>query len=176
MTLDFCKFKRTVLRKPFATLAAGWRGLKRLVFGATEKATPGRVMRPEIKECRRLAKAYGVRVLFRRLKQELSGYADLDNNTIVINRDYRDRQSILSTFFHEYFHIKCVQDGLWKNYHLGETVEQKMKTAVRAERFVDRAAEMELYNYDKRIRYIRAYDIPKVEIRQFLQEFYEDTI
>ena len=64
-------------------------------------------MRPEIKEVRKLAKKYGVKVYFRPLKGAVAGICDVEEEIITINSYLSSRQEIISCLFHELSHIFC---------------------------------------------------------------------
>lgn len=130
-------------------------------------------MREIIKECRKLAAKYGVKVYFKPLSGPISGCCDCENEIIKINSSCKLRQDILSVFFHELGHVICYRKGIWSKYHIdtGDR-EQMMKSALKAERWVDRFAEHELYKYDKRIRYLAAYDGDDKQLKAFLENYY----
>ncbi len=128
-------------------------------------------MRPEIAECRKVAKKYGVKVIFRRLKGAIAGQADFDNNLIIINSELSSRQEIISTLFHELGHFVAYKKGIWKKYHDGG--EDMMKTAVRAEKWIDLWALHEIWTHDKRLRYLGSYtDCNLAEAKKFLEDYY----
>lgn len=134
-------------------------------------------MREIVKECRKIAKKYGFKIYFKPLKDDLGGLSDFENCSIIINSKIDNRQEILSILAHEYSHLECYRKGLWDKYHNSSKLEEKMKTALKAERFVDRMAEMWLYSIDKRVRYLGAYtDSDDAEMREFLVRYYSDKI
>lgn len=130
-------------------------------------------MRPIIKECRLLARSYDVKVRFVKLSKNISAEAEYENGLIKINSLCKTRQEILSAFFHELAHIKCFRYGLWKNYHYGQDLARLMKIALKVERWADRNAEHELYDYDKRLKYIPAYNGNNQELLEFLKSYYK---
>lgn len=133
-------------------------------------------MREVIKECRKLAAKYGVKVYFKPLSGPIAGYCNFEDGVITINSHLISRQEILSTFFHEYFHWHCHKKGLWKNYHDCEDPIKKMKTALKAERHIDRLAEMEMYKYDKRLRFLGSYkDADNKDANKFLSDYYSNS-
>ncbi len=118
-------------------------------------------MREEFKEVRRLAKKHGVKVYFKKLKY-ISGQCFFEEKIIHLDNTLKTRCSILSTYAHEYYHIIC-----WEKV--------KMKTALKCEKWIDRNARFFLYQYDKRLVYLAAYDGDKKESRKFLQSYYESV-
>lgn len=131
-------------------------------------------MRPIIAELRKLGKQYGVKVLFRRLPKDLAGQSDYEKNTIIVNNLLVSRQAILSAAMHEIGHCVCHQNGTFYDYHHTENDETRMKTALKAERYVDRWASFHLYFYDKRLKYIPSYSGNDKELRDFLEKYYAD--
>jgi predicted SprT family Zn-dependent metalloprotease len=131
-------------------------------------------MRPEIKELRLLSKKYGVKVRLKRLKGAIAGQAYYEDNLIIINSLLSNRIEILSVFFHEWAHLDCYNKGLWRKYHESEDSTEKLKVALKAERYIDRIAEFEMYAYDRRLRYLRAYDTSDKEAKEFLEKYYND--
>lgn len=130
-------------------------------------------MRPEIYECRFIAKQYNARVYFRYLPNGIAGCADGYTREIIINSKYKSRSIILSVFFHELVHLLCFDRGIWTNYHQSDDPEVYMKTALKAERYVDRTGEMMLYQYDKRVKFFHSYTGTNKEDREFLIKAYE---
>lgn len=101
----------------------------------------------------------------------MAGNCDVDKEIITINSLLSSRQEILSTFVHELVHCLCYRQGLWSKYHSGE--DGMMKTAIKAERYVDRWAARLLYDIDKRLRYLGSYtEGSNTEIKKFLENYY----
>ena len=73
---------------------------------------------------------------------------------------------MLSTFFHEIGHLHCWEHKLWKSYHVGRPLsllnaEEKKKyirTALKAERWVDDWAKKEMRKHFPNLPYIASYD------------------
>lgn len=103
---------------------------------------------------KQLSEFYGVPVKMYR-SGNLGGYFSLRNGepTIFINRKFGN---LYSTFFHELGHVYCYEKGLWKAYHAPVKVRNgkmhipknlarmKVKTALKAERWVDSWARKEM--------------------------------
>jgi Zn-dependent peptidase ImmA (M78 family) len=134
------------------------------------------LMRPIVVECRKIAKKYGIKVYFRKLKGAVSGQSDYENGIVIINSFLSSRQETLSCLFHEIGHYQCHIEGKWKHYHETTDVDEKVKCALKAEKWCDRWAMHELYQYDKRIRYLGSYlDADDKESREFLKKYYTDS-
>lgn len=128
-------------------------------------------MRPVIHECRKICKKYSAKVYFKSLKSSEAGYCDYENSNIYISSNFADRNIILSVLFHELGHLECYRSNKWKNYHRAERAKEQINCGLKAERYCDRWAEMELYKYDKRVKYIKFYEGSNKELRKFLSEF-----
>lgn len=128
-------------------------------------------MRIEVKECRQIVRGYLAKVYFRKLKKNQAGYCDCQKSFICINSDLNDRATILSVLFHELAHLECYRKNKWANYHRSELLKDQMNCGLKAERYCDRWAEMELYNYDKRIKYVKFYSGDNKELKDFLEDF-----
>lgn len=127
-----------------------------------------------IKEVRSLAKQHNVEVRFKKLSSGIGAEAYYSENLIIIDPEEYSRTEILSKYFHEYVHINCYRKKIWTDYHSDKPNKNKIKKiALKVERFVDRVAEMELYLYDKRIKYIRSYNESDDEIKEFINQYYE---
>lgn len=118
----------------------------------------------------------GLKVLFLKLKNDLAGQAYYDKDLIIINRVLSSRAEILSVYAHERAHWKAYKDGVWTNYHGGITNPEKLaQIGLKVERWIDREAEMFLYNYDRRVRYLKAYEGNDAELKTFLKDYYRGT-
>ncbi len=129
-------------------------------------------MAPIIHELRSIAKQYEVRVLFRRLKGGVAGTADVEKGIITINSLLSSRQEILSSLFHELMHCLAFRKGIWRTYHETENDEERLKTALKAERYIDREAAFLLHEYDARVRYLPSYSGNDKELKEFLRNYY----
>ncbi len=97
-----------------------------------------------------LAKFYEVKLeITKKNPMKLHGWYDLRNNTIYIPETLKcDTSQYLSVFFHEAGHHHCVKNGLWKNYHNPSVkLSIRKKTALKAERWVDKWAEKQFYSF-----------------------------
>lgn len=133
-------------------------------------------MRQVIKESRAICQQNQAKIRFVRLKSSQAGYCDYENSSIYINSSIKDRNYILSVLFHELAHLECFRTYKWKNYHRAEFLHEQINTALKAEKWCDRWAEMELYKYDKRIRYVKSYSGSNKELKKFLTEFFETEL
>lgn len=102
------------------------------------------------KELLTLAQKYGVKLRFV-ARGDFAGKYDCDNKIIIINfRANVTRGESLSVFFHELGHWYCCRNNLWRDYHYPSNkidYNQIIKTALKAERFIDRWAKKEMSNY-----------------------------
>ena len=170
--MKFLTFFRKGLSKLRALFVTERPCLKKTVSAATVEVTCGpKKLRAEISECRRLAKHHGIKVYFKYLKCDVAGCAFCKEGIIYLNRNLRHRSTILSVYFHEYCHIWCYRNGKWKRYHENHDPKLYLSSAVKAERFVDRMAEHELFVYDARVKYVSGYKgMTSKEMREFLAE------
>jgi hypothetical protein len=89
----------------------------------------------------------------------------------------------LSVFFHELGHLHCYDTGKWKSYHTKKKLLSKLnkkekallvRTALKAERWVEKWAEREMAKHFPGVDYIRSYDNPasvKTYKEQYLSQF-----
>jgi hypothetical protein len=121
-----------------------------------------------------LAEQYSVRLHYT-LSSPHCGYARYWNNSITVSC----RQSavdMLCTFFHEIGHIYCWEKSLWSSYHTHKeldnltALEKKkyIRTALKAERWVDRWAKKEMKRHFPNIRYNPSYSTD-LDAQCFLQ-------
>ena len=119
-----------------------------------------------------LAKSYRVRVYFSK-KCSDRGVARFWRRSITINTNLNPIEK-MSTFFHELGHIYCYDQGLWVNYHNDKPIEQLtdkekrliIRTAVRAEKWIDKWAEVEMKKSYPNLNYFTTYT-ERATIRQF---------
>jgi len=110
-----------------------------------------------------LAQDYQVRLHWTKTSNDY-GYCRYWCNSISINI-HQSPIDIISTFFHEIGHIYCFDNNLWLSYHVNKplkeltTIERKLyiKTALRAERWVDRWAKKEMSKHFSTIEYNPGY-------------------
>lgn len=114
-----------------------------------------------------MASAYGVRLhFFNRLRDEL-GYARYWRRSISIYRGMSPGMMI-SVFFHELGHVHCFETSRWQSYHLDKLISEMthgektliLRTALRAERWIDRWARAEMRKHFLGVRYYCVYDDP----------------
>lgn len=126
-------------------------------------------------ELRRLAGIYAVRLYFNTQTDSL-GQSRYWNRSISIQHSLTPPRA-LSVFFHELGHIHCYEEGKWASYHNPKppasfTHDEKrliVRTALRAERWVDRWARQEMRRHFPGVRYHSNYGDPRVASR-FLKE------
>lgn len=127
-----------------------------------------------------LASEYDVKIRF---TESLSGDGEARfwNNSISVST-LQSPRGMLSTFFHEMGHVYCWNNSLWKSYHINKAVKDfttqertnYLKTALRAERWVDRWAKNEMNSHFPDLKYIDGYlskedgEILKKSIRKLL--------
>jgi hypothetical protein len=105
-------------------------------------------------------KHYGVKV--RLMKTGVaSGYADLVGGEAVVSKNLNVNIAI-AVVFHEVGHFHCYRNGIWSGYHrfcAGESTDKKsfLSTAYRAELWVDKWAEKEMYKYFPRLKFKCSY-------------------
>lgn len=110
-----------------------------------------------------LSQEYEVRVHFTKSMPD-DGCARYWNNSISISSN-QSAIGMLSTFFHEMGHIFCWKNSLWTSYHLNKAVDditskekQKfIKVALRAERWVEHWAKIEMKKHFPKIKYSNSY-------------------
>jgi hypothetical protein len=113
-------------------------------------------------ELRGICRLYGVNYRLIKLKGR-GGYYDDRNATVYISvSNLEDRLWILSSIFHEIGHHYCVENGLFKIYH-DEKLDNKdeirayLRTAYRAELFVDKWAQKEFKIWYPELKYMTCY-------------------
>lgn len=120
------------------------------------------------KELRYIASTYGAKVIFRSFKVDrygvfFKGTYSHKKRRISINNLISDPDEAISILFHEIGHLICHEKGLFWYYHnLSEfiTIESFKKykrTALRAERFVDKMGKTMAQKYLPDINYIPGY-------------------
>jgi hypothetical protein len=122
-----------------------------------------------------LSKEYEVRLHFKNDGGN-SGCARYWGNSISININ-QSCVGMLSTFFHEMGHIYCFENSLWKSYHVNKpfehlTKEEKSKfirVALRAERWVDNWAKVEMNKHFPHLKYQDSY-LSKEDGQEFMDE------
>jgi hypothetical protein len=110
-----------------------------------------------------LAKEYGVRLYFNGRTDSL-GQARFWTRSISVNKDLTPRQ-MLSVFFHELGHIYCHEVGKWAGYHNPKSPDEMtdqektivIKTALKAERWVDNWARQEMTKHFPGVKYYTNY-------------------
>ncbi len=125
---------------------------------------------------RDLAKEYGVRLHFNYTELKHYGAARFWNNSISINVN-QSGLNMISTFFHEIGHIYCWNNGIWKAYHTGKdiddlTISEKqafIRTALKAERWVDMWGKKEMKKHFPHLKYQDSY-ITKLDGEHFKKE------
>lgn len=101
-----------------------------------------------------------------------AGYCDYESSSIYINSNFTDRNIILSILFHELAHLECYKNHKWSGYHRAKYAEEQVNCGLKAERYCDRWAEMELYKYDKRVKFVKSYAGSNKELKDFLKNFF----
>jgi len=116
-----------------------------------------------VRRIKELARDYRVKLFFNK-KTDSLGQARFWARSISVNRDLAPRQ-MLSVFFHELGHIHCHEHGKWSSYHnvkpndeLTERERELMvRTAVKAERWVDGWARAEMAKHFPGVEYFTNY-------------------
>ncbi len=111
-----------------------------------------------------LSKKYRIKVFFNKRKN-LNGEARFWRRSISINEN-NSPTDMLSIFFHEVGHVYCFDNNLWISYHNPKnyydyTDREKQlifKTAIRAEKWIDKWAEKEMKKHFPDIKYYGVYN------------------
>jgi hypothetical protein len=141
-------------------------------------------------EIRKIAKHYGVKFRVMNLTNGIGGtYA---NNTIFLSTDprrketWKSKANMFSAFFHELGHHYCTINDKFVFYHQAQFARHKtkrdrkkwvckiLKTANRAELYVDKWAEKEFSKWYPNLKYRQAYRT-KTD-KQWLKEYYLDYV
>ena len=120
----------------------------------------------------KIAHSYGVKIRFKKLNN-IAGWADFDNEIIyiepflkktIIGAKYSYNEYILSTIFHEIGHIVAKRNGKFKTYHYSnrkvftkKILNSLLKTAFRAEKYVDIWGEKEMKRAFPELKYVKSY-------------------
>jgi hypothetical protein len=131
--------------------------------------------RMAIKILRELALEYEVRIHITSSYLDF-GFALYWNNSIMVSMN-QSAPSMFSTFFHEIGHIYCWNNSLWTSYHCNKsydhlTKKEKKKiimTGLKAERWVDKWAKVEMKKHFPNIKYQPGYST-KEDGDSFLRE------
>ena len=110
-----------------------------------------------------LARDYNVRLHYTKTSVD-HGYSRYWNNSISINTN-QSAIDLISTFFHEIGHIYCWSNNKWMSYHVNKPLshltkdeQQKyLRTALKAERWVDKWAATEMSKHFHDILYQPGY-------------------
>ena len=139
----------------------------------------------QIRICRQLGKLYKIPVYFSSRKEFLGrGYHSIlrpGHDRIFIKLTGQD---ILSTMFHELGHSYCYRNGKWPTYHLCNTEYRnggfyysekdlvgKIRTAYKAECWVDRWARKEMAKYFPNLRYTGGYENNPIARKWLMDNF-----
>jgi hypothetical protein len=132
-----------------------------------------------------LAQEYSIRIFYSSSNnyywRYISGHTSSNNASLTISTN-QSASYMISTFFHELGHIHCFKTGKWQAFHIHKNPRYMSKTekslylrtAVKAEKWVDKWAEKEMKKHFPQIKYSPGYSDPeivaefKVEIRQYL--------
>lgn len=90
-------------------------------------------------------------------KTGYSGQYNVDTRNIKIAL-VNDERDLIQTYFHELGHGYCIKNGLWKSYHKStlnntQEVDLYIRTALKAERWVDKWAEKEMKKHFPDLKY-----------------------
>lgn len=135
-----------------------------------------RITDKDLKYCRDFLNTFNVRCRFNKYmgclddKNNVAIYTHKDKNTKITLREF------WSTIFHEFCHILCAREGVYKIYHL-EFRDNKNKRinrairrcALRAELYVDKRAEKLMKIFLPDIPFKRAYRTK--EDQEYLKEY-----
>lgn len=129
--------------------------------------TPMQITRKNVfKVLHELSNHYNIRLHFTESMGKYDhGCARYWVNSISISKKQSSR-SMISTFFHEMGHIYCFENGLWKSFHINKSIEdltrsealKYLRTALKAERWVDNWAKKEMKKHFPKMKYIPGYD------------------
>ena len=105
-------------------------------------------------ELKTIANYYGVKIKFTRHPDAVSPMS-ADGEVIHIALGDKSlkgigRDFIINSMFHELGHVYCYRNGLFVEYHnVNNTYDAIIRTALKAERYVDRWAGVEVLKYRK---------------------------
>jgi len=138
-----------------------------------------------------LSKEYKVRIFYsssiNSYWKSVDGHTSFKSGNITLSRN-QSAANMIATFFHELGHVHCCMEGKWKSFHttkLPSEMSKKeksayMRTALKAERWVDKWAETEMKKHFPKIKYPGSgYSGPineevvksfKEEVRKYLYE------
>ena len=138
---------------------------------------------PKIENIRRkildLGKFYKVRVYFSKNLEE-RGIARFWARSVTISSK-QSSDKMLSIFFHELGHIHCWENSLWSGYHIDKPIfelsecEKRLilRTAVRAEKWIDKWARKEMAKHYPDLKYFATYDNQET-IKKFKENIKEE--
>ena len=116
------------------------------------------------KELHNIASSYNIPIEFKKLRYDIAGLADLDNNVIVINSCINNRIDALGAFFHELGHLS----------HPFKSADPiNIDIEIQREIFTDKWAAKQLRKYDRSVPFFGGYSwMTKKQIRTFLENYY----
>jgi hypothetical protein len=116
------------------------------------------------KAARKICREKKVRVYFSSSLIDASGEANVETQAITISKPNCDTvNKFFSALFHELTHIWCVRNGKYPMYHTTKqrlTEQEKnglILTALRAERYVEKMAKIEMKKYFPKLKYVTTY-------------------
>ena len=113
---------------------------------------------------------YDISIKFRKMDDGFNGRANFESNTIFINQlIFKDKSWLLQCIFHELGHFYCYRNGIYKSYHIRKHIpdmtpeekKAKIRVGIKAEKWVDKWAEIELKKWFPRLKYVHKYSMPE---------------
>lgn len=109
-----------------------------------------------------LVHEFKLKIRFIDMDEEIRGYADLDNDTVFVNKNVKPERLVLSTVCHEIGHFEAKRNGKFKVYHQTVARTKKeiatfMTTGFRAEQYVDKWGEKLFKKRFPKLKYKKAY-------------------
>lgn len=111
--------------------------------------------------CQKISKIYNVSVYFKSLT--ISGYCNSETEQIFIDSNLTDKETIYSVLLHELGHVIAKREGKYPLYHQSYKKPTKrqaqgiIRTAYRAEKYVDMWAEKEFYKLFPNLEFQESY-------------------
>lgn len=115
---------------------------------------------------KQLAEFYQVKVKIVSLPDRWEGRYNVRNQVIEISNTSRSK---LSVFFHELGHHFCKRNNIWPSYHQTgvrsrRQIKKLIRTAYKAECWVDKWAEFQMAIWFPHLKYRRGYDSEEARV------------
>lgn len=119
----------------------------------------------DVQRAIKIVQEHGVGVRFIDTGDLVSGGADIPKGYIEIGLDLTKPNIIISTLFHELGHFYCYDKNIYKEFHHGffrtditeEQFKSMLRTAIKAERYVDEWAKKKMKEHFPHLRFTYTY-------------------